>query len=353
MAPRTSPRTDEFASLTWRIVRTIGLIGALFILCLVGWIVSYLLRSEPEGSIDLGWMYGMRRSQDVGVTRSMEPVNVRVYRAFARDGGGNETTYESLEFRIPQAYTLTGSIAQLPAQGYDGWLDMMIHVHRPTGRPSVLFEDFVEQRLRWVPPSDETERPQPGLHDWPPYPDNHYFLLVGGRQAYTSGFGLNLEQRRHQLGIRTSAEEYQSAQPHGEVCGWQAFDYPYHRETRMQMFPAPVLPAPVGQVRNAYFDSLDPDQWRRTIECGPETFSYCRLSTRYRQFALTIGFSPSNICNWREIEADAVRLLDRYFVTHRPPTRRVSNPERFPSWREWTNQNINNRNIERDARVAP
>jgi hypothetical protein len=305
----------------------------------------------PAGSISLGWMYGLRRSQDVGVTRSMEPVNVRVYRAFASEVGGSETTFESLEFRIPQAYTLTGGITQLPAQGYDGWLDLMMHVHRPTGRPSVQFDDFVEQRLRWVPPSDETGRPRADFADFPPYPADHYFLLVGGRQAYTSGYGFSDTRRRRTLSLRTSASSsWPNAQPRGEICGWHAFDNEHERATGMQQFPPPVLPQPIGQVRSIYFDSLDPRHWRRTIECGPETFSYCRLSTQYRQFPLTIGFSPGNICSWREIEADAVRVLDSHFVAHRPPTRRVSDQRRFPSWREWTNANLNNPNIERDAR---
>ncbi len=332
-------------------IRALAIIVGLVFLAILGALVIYAVQPEPEGSIDLGWMYGMRRSQDVGVTRSMEPVNVRVYRAFARDGGGSETTYESLEFRIPQAYTLTGGIAQLPAQGYDGWLDMMMHVHRPTGRPSIFFQDFLEQRLRWVPPSDEQGRPRPDLHDFPLYPINHYFLLIGGRQPYTSGYGFTDARRSRTLTFRTSPSlVWPNAQPRGEVCGWHAFDNEQDRATSMQRFPPPILPQPIGQVRSIYFDSLDPGIWRRTIECGPQTFSYCRLSTQYRQFPLTIGFSPSNICDWREIEDDAVRMLDRHFVAHSPPTRRVSDQRRFSRWREWTNQNINNPNIEQDAR---
>jgi hypothetical protein len=221
-------------------IRALAIIVGLVFLAILGALVIYAVQPEPEGSIDLGWMYGMRRSQDVGVTRSMEPVNVRVYRAFARDGGGSETTYESLEFRIPQAYTLTGGIAQLPAQGYDGWLDMMMHVHRPTGRPSIFFQDFLEQRLRWVPPSDEQGRPRPDLHDFPLYPINHYFLLIGGRQPYTSGYGFTDARRSRTLTFRTSPSlVWPNAQPRGEVCGWHAFDNEQDRATSMQRFPPP------------------------------------------------------------------------------------------------------------------
>lgn len=315
-------------------------LAAALLVTVFGAIVYFVQPGGPTTSIDLAWMDTMTRSTDEGVTRSLAPVTVRVYRAWGSPDGV-ETTFENLEFRVPQAYTLTSGMPELDLDSRQGWGDLTLHVHRPSGRPSILFDDFVNGRLRWVPPSDEQGRPRPDLHDFPPYPTDHYFLTIAGRRPYTSGFGRSEWQRLSGIGFHTASDEWPHAIGRGEVCGWQAYD---HGDRRL------TVPRPAN-VHDIYFDTINPVEWRRTIECGPDTYSFCRLSTRYQQFGLTISFSPRNICNWREIEDSAKQLLDRLLVAHNPPTRRWSDPEQRGGQEvEWTNANLNNPNIERDAR---
>jgi hypothetical protein len=274
-------------------------------------------------------------SRGGGWTRSMKPIHLQVYRV--RLSWEPETTYERLDFAIPEAYLAAKS--NLSGGSQDA---VQLYIHWPSGGPLAF-------RPRQKAPVGFVKQPDPKQSFNYSYPTDEYFAEVWGASSsvgWVHPKGVNADFREQYL-----ENIIGQGKVIGKHCGYFAIDNPYGPTGG----PTFEIDNPyVGLTAEVYVDSLDPKKWNRTIECGPN-MGVCKLSSIYQQFALVISFSPLRICDAHHIEDRVKGILDKYLVAHRPPTRLFEQPseknqrEGFSEWREWTAANLNNTNIREAA----
>lgn len=294
---------------------------------LSGWYVKHRI---GRAGAEKDWVHlkGFSGAVERGSVKSMDPVRLSVWRY--RSDEVPETTYEHLDFAIPAAYMIDRS-------GLSGGKQeaIYLYVHWPTGDPDGFHKD--------VEPYNMYSK------GWP---IEKYILTI-----HSDGLPRINEtnaRRAEYLNDLISKGNKREAIPQGIFCGWYAFD---RKSTGNNDFEHQN--PKVGVKSEIYFDSLDPERWRRWIKCGPD-MRVCELETHYQRFRLTIAFSPLNICKADQFERQARGMLDRFLIAHHPPTRMwgaYKDPHapafsdfQYDNSNDWTRANLNNHNIREAAK---